>query len=139
MANAGRNVGSSVLVATMALGSLVLWIGVPAFWLWLASRLATSTQPSLGLYVMVLVGIPVTMVLVGKVLARLNRAHQELRGRLDERPQQAPWMKSLRGERTSNRDHGVLGVVMVWSVATALAAMGVWFFFFAEGGGLPGQ
>ena len=128
----------AILVALMAVGSIAMWLGVPFFWLWLASKLADSSQPSLGLYVMVLVGIVVSMILLGKVLGRLNHVHQQLTGRLPQRREQTMWLRSMRGEREISRDSGLLGTVMVVSVSLAMLAAGIWFFFFAKGGGLPG-
>jgi hypothetical protein len=134
---AGRGVLVAVLVILMALGSVLLWLGVPLFWVWLASQIAESSQPSLGLYLMVLAGIPATMVVVGKALGALNRTHAELTGRIPARREQTVWLKSMRGERQTNREHGVLGTVMAISVSIALVLFGIWFFFFA-GSSLPG-
>ena len=127
----------AVLVLLMGIGSIAMWLGVPIFWLWLASKLATSSQPNLGLYVLILVGIVASMIVLGKILGRLNHVHQQMTGRLPERREQTMWLRSMRGEREVNRDSGVLGTVMVISVGLAMLAAGIWFFFFAEGGGLP--
>lgn len=138
MRGTGHRALAALLVALMALGSLVLWIGIPLFWIWLASQLATSSRPSMSLYTLIIVGIPISMVVVGKALAALNRRHMELTGSVDQRRLPTPWLKSMRGERELERDRGPLGRIMVLSVSLALTAMAVWFFFFAEGGGLPG-
>ena len=127
----------ALLVLVMAIGSIAMWLGVPIFWVWLASKIAESSQPNLGLYVMILVGIVVSMIVLGKILGHLNHLHQRLTGRLPERREQTMWLRSMRGEREVNRDSGVLGTVMVISVSLAMLAAGIWFFFFAKGGGLP--
>jgi hypothetical protein len=132
----GRGAGSAVLILLMAVGSVLMWLGAPIFWLWLASQIASSSQPSLGIYLLVLVGIIVSMVVFGKILGWLNRTHQVLTDRLPQRREQTVWLKSMRGERESHRDAGVLGLVMAWSVSVALTLFGIWFFFFAEGGGI---
>jgi hypothetical protein len=132
----GRGAGSALLVLLMAIGSILMWIGVPAFWLWLASQLAESSQPSLGLYVLVLVGIAVTMGVVAKVLGILNRFHMELTGRLPRKRQETTWLKSMRGDASARREQGVLATVMAISVGIALVTFVIWFFFFAEGGGI---
>jgi hypothetical protein len=132
----GRGAGSALLVLLMAIGSILMWIGVPVFWLWLASQLAESSQPSLGLYVLVLVGIGVTMAVVGKLLGILNRIHMELTGNLPRQRQETVWLKSMRGDERKRREHGILANVMALSVSIALVVFGVWFFFFAEGGGI---
>ena len=132
----GRSLTATLLVAVMAVGSIVMWLGAPAFWLWLASQIADSSQPSMGLYLLVLVGIVVSMFVIGKGLGMLNHAHAEVTATLPTRREQTVWMRSMRGEREFTRNSGVLGPVMVWSVSVALLCMAVWFFFFAEGGGI---
>lgn len=124
------------LVALMAIGSVLMWLGVPLFWIWLASQLATSTQPSASLILLVMVGIVVSFVGFGFALGRLNVVHQGLTGRLPRRREQTMWLRSMRGERAVQREHGVLGTVMAISVSLALAAATVWFFLFARGGGI---
>jgi hypothetical protein len=133
---AGRILLAALLIALMAIGSVVLWLGIPVGWLYLASRIVKSSQPSLGPYVLVLVGIPVSMVVVGKALSRLNRAYGEVTGAAPSARVRSPWMKSMRGERDSGRPRTVLDVVMVWSVAVALLSLAIWFFLFA-GSSLP--
>jgi len=124
-----------LLVLLMAVGSVVMWIGVPVGLIYLASRIAGSSQPGAGPYLLVLIGLPVGMALVGKLLGMLDRLHGRLTGREEER-HRATWLRSMRAERTSNRRAGVLDQVMIVSVAIALVAFGVWFFGFA-GSSLP--
>ena len=125
-----------VLVLLMAIGSIVMWIGVPVGLIYLASRIAGSSNPSAGPYVLVLVGLPIGMAIVGKCLVILDRAHSRLTGRLDSTRRPPSWMRSLRAERGSTRSGGVLDRVMIASVAIALAAFAIWFFGFA-GSSLP--
>ena len=132
----GRGAGAAALVVLMAVGSVLMWIGAPVFWLWLASQIADSSQPSFGLYMLVLVGIIASMAVIGKGLGWLNNTHRALTGNLPQRREQTVWLKSMRAERDVQREHGVLGVVMAWSVSVALLVFGIWFFFFAEGGGI---
>lgn len=126
------------LIALMALGSVLLWIGLPFLWVFLASRLVESSRPSFGPYLLILVGIPASMFVVGKGLSSLNRAYGRLTGSSgrSSRPVQATWLKSMRGERGSTRERTVLDVVMVISVGTALVLFAIWFFAFA-GSSLP--
>lgn len=134
-----RHLAAWGLVLLMAIGSIAMWLVTPAFWLWVASRMTSSTQPSAGPYLLVLAGTVVTMIVLGKALGSLNRAHQRVIGAEEERRRQATWMKSMRGERQAvERPQGVLEVVMLVSVGLALAVMGVWFFAFA-GSSLPGS
>jgi hypothetical protein len=132
----GRKLLAALLIALMAIGSILLWLGIPVGWLYLVSRLVKSSQPSMGPYVLLIVGIPASMIVVGKALSKLNRVYGEVTGTTPTMRVRSPWMKSMRGERDSGRQRTVLDVVMVWSVALALLCFGVWFFAFA-GSSLP--
>ena len=128
---------SLVLIALMAVGSVLMWIGVPVGLIYLASRVADSPTPSMGPYVLILVGLPVGMTIVGKALGVLDRYHGRLTGLDDGKPQQAAWMRSMRGDRERKRRRSVLDSVMMISVAVALVLSAIWFFAFA-GSSLPG-
>ena len=128
---------SLFLIALMAIGSVVMWIGVPVGLIYLASRLADSSKPSMGPYVLILVGLVVGMMAVGKLLGALDRYHGRVTGLDDGKPQQAAWMKSMRGDRERKRRRSVLDSVMMISVGVALLLFGIWFFAFA-GSSLPG-
>ena len=131
------NPAAILLVALMAIGSVVMWIGVPFGLIFLASKLADTPNPSLGPYLVVLIGLPIGMAVVGKGLGALNRAHIRLTG--GEVDQYRPgWTRSMRGERTVERRGGVLDRVMIISVVVAGLAFAVWFFGFA-GSSLPGS
>jgi hypothetical protein len=136
MLGTGSKLAALALIALMALGSILLWLAVPVGWIYLASKMVKSSQPTMGPYVMVLVGIPLTMVVVGKLLSRLNRVYGEVTGTTPEVRVRMPWMRSMRDERESGRPRTILDVVMVVSVGLALLCFGVWFFLFA-GSSLP--
>jgi len=131
------NPAAILLVALMAVGSVVMWIGVPFGLIYLASKLADTPNPSMGPYLVVLIGLPIGMAVVGKGLGALNRAHIRLTGtEVDEyRP---GWTRAMRGKRTVERRGGVLDRVMIISVFVAGLAFAVWFFGFA-GSSLPGS
>ena len=120
----------------MAIGSVVMWIGVPAALIYVASKLADSPNPRMGPYLLVLLGLPVGMAIVGKALGALNRAHIRLTG-AEVDAYRPGWTRSMRGERAVARRGGVLDRVMIISVAVAAIAFAVWFFGFA-GSSLPG-
>jgi hypothetical protein len=123
------------LVALMALGSIVMWLGVPLGLVYLASKLADTPDPTLGPYLLVILGLPVGMAVVGKGLGALNRAHVRLTG-AETDAYRPGWTRSVRGERRVDRRNGVLDKVMIVSVALAGIAFAVWFFGFA-GSSLP--
>ncbi len=126
-----------LLVLLMAAGSVVMWIGLPLGLIWLASSLTDSSQPSMGPYLLILVGLPIGMFAIGKVLGALDRAHGRVTGRTDEGPQRAAWLQSSRDERAPKRkQRSVLDTVMIVSVLLALVLGGIWFLAFA-GSPLP--
>ena len=71
-----------------------------------------------------------------KFLGVVNRVHMRVTGRLSDRRETRSWNKSMRGERRSTTDRGVLEQVMLISVGCALVLFGIWFFAFA-GSSLP--
>ncbi len=136
--NGGKTLAKGALIALMAVGSIFLWIGIPVGWLWIGSQLQSdSGQASFGLYLGVLVGIIVSMVVVGRFLYRLNGVYGHLAGTEVVRVRM-PWHRSLRGEDEGRPPRQILDVVMVISVMSAGFAFLIWFFFFA-GSSLPSQ
>lgn len=126
------------LIVLMAIGSVVLWLGIPFGWIYLASKMAKTSQPTMGPYLVVIFGIPISMVIVARGLSRLNRYYGELTGTISHVRVTLPWLRSMRGERepVSTQTRTVLDVVMIASVAVAVLCFAVWFFFFA-GSSLP--
>ena len=125
------------LILLMAFGSVLLWIGSPVGWLWIASQMQTDSKGTgFGPYLVVLVGIAVTAVALAKGLQRLNRLYGAVAG--DGEPVRVvlPWHRGLRSENEGRQPRTVLDVVMVISVALGVVAMTIWFFFFA-GSSLP--
>jgi hypothetical protein len=116
------------LAALIFLGSLVMWIGLPLGWVWLVSRFADHYP---DVYAGALFGCPVTMVLFGLLLARLDVLHLRISGTGASRGRTA-WLKSLSGERIARRQWTVLDRSMVVSVVIAIVSMAVWYFFFAH-------
>ncbi len=127
----------ALLIALMAIGSIALWVAIPIIWLWLGSQLQTGSAPGLGPYAVIIIGIPVSMVLMSRLLGILNRKYGEVSGTATEMPFRSPWLRSLRGERNPERPRTVLDLVMVISVSLAVVSLIVWFFAFA-GSSLPG-
>lgn len=103
----------------MFLIGLTMWIGVPGVWLYVGSQVKAQAD-SLGLAIAVMgIGALVTIVVLVKVLGLLNRAYYEDFVELNDRkPMRTP-----------------LEPVLVISATLALIAFGIWFTFFAGGGG----
>jgi hypothetical protein len=110
---------SAVLTGVIMVGaSLLLWIGVPAGWLWIGSQIQGSTG-SIGTAIAVmLVGAVVSIVALAWVLGRLNRVHEHLR--------------EQRGADMGGPP--LLEVVLVVTAAVALIGFAIWFFVFAGPG-----
>jgi hypothetical protein len=132
------------LIALMLIGSLALWLGDPVFWLWITARLE-STQASMGPYALMLVGITLTAVVIGKGLSRLNRLYAEVTGTAPTVRVVVPWRRSMRDARhggSTDEDArvpvGLLEVIMVVAVLIALCALAVWFFVVHPAPPLPG-
>jgi hypothetical protein len=125
------------LVLLMAAGSVVMWIGLPLGLVWLASAITDSSQPSMGPYLLILLGLPAGMFAIGKALGALDRLHGRITGRLDDGPRRAAWLQSMRDERgPRRRRRSVLDTVMIVSVLAAVVAGAIWFAVFA-GSPLP--
>ncbi len=125
------------LIALMAFFSIMLWLGIPVGWLWIGSQAQSGTQSTgFGPYFLVIAGICVSVFLVTKLLAYLNRSYARVSGADEVVRIRPPWHRSMRGEDDSRPPRSVLDVVMVISVSIAVTIFGIWFFFFA-GSSLP--
>ena len=124
------------LIVLMALGSLILWIGSPLGWLWVASQLQGSTDSGIGPYALVLLGILFTAFALAKGLSQLNDVYGDVSGDEPVVQVRMPWNRSLRGEQEGRAPRTVLDVVMVISVTLGAIVLSIWFFFFA-GSSLP--
>ncbi len=92
---------------------------------------------ALGPYLLVGIGIVLSILGIGKLLTTLNAAYSRVSGRDVTVRIQLPWMRSMRAERDAGIPASVLDVIMVISVGLALVAMAFWFLFLA-GSSLPG-
>ncbi len=110
----------------MTVGSITLWVLNPMFWMWVTGRLQ-RTQPSMGPYLLMLLGILATAVASGKLLALLNRRYAVVMG--DNTVNiHLPWARGLGGEHEKKLIKvTVLDVVMTLSVIVALIALLAWF------------
>ena len=127
----------AALIAVMAVGSIALWLGVPIGWLWIGSQWQSDSQSSgFGPYMVVLAGIILSVVVLAKCLAMINRVYGRVAGEVPTMHVRLPWHRSMRGDEDSRYQRNVLDVVMVISVSVAVLAMTIWFFFFA-GSPLP--
>jgi hypothetical protein len=111
---------ASLLVVIMFVGSLVLWVGVPAAWLWIGSQMEPSSGLSAAIGAM-MIGMLLTIAALVSFLAWVNRKHvelQEARG-------------SFGGTATA------LEFVLVASAVVAVLGFTVWFFGFSGSSPIP--
>jgi hypothetical protein len=136
MSGAGTKIVAALLIVVMAVGSVAMWLVVPFGWIWVVSHQVSSSQPSMGSYVLLLFAIPLSMFAIGKLLGRVNRFYGEVTKSTPETRVHVPWLRSMRGERDAGTPRSVLDVVMVCSVTVALVLFGLWFFLLA-GSSMP--
>ena len=123
------------LACVIVVGSLVFWIGIPLFWIWVAGQLIDE-YPSI--YLLALGACPLTMIGWGWVLYRANLIYLDLTPPPPDAPgtQRSAWLGSLSDNRKPKRPQPtLLDVSMVVSVIIALTALAVWFFVFAHNAG----
>lgn len=118
------------LIALMFLGSVGMWLGAPALWLWLAGRGSAVSQTAMGSLVLIIVGIPITMIAIGKLLARLDDRYTARYGRGEAINERARWLHGVRGD---GQTASMLDKVMVTSIGLLFIALAVWFLFFSGG------
>ncbi len=120
----GDRLVASFLWILMALGSVAMWVGVPAGWLWVAGQITSDQAQHIVLSV---IGVPLAIILWARGLFWLNRLHMRVTmPRLMRELEEAPEDEEPRTIR------GPLEPLMVASLAVAIVAMAIWFFFFAE-------
>ena len=136
LAGLSKKAAAAFLIVAMSVAALFLWVGIPIGWLWIGSQLVSSSQPSMGPYAVVAIGIIASVVIDAMILSRLNRTYQRVTETDGQVRLQLPWMKSMRGERESGRATSVLDIILVGSVTLAGLSMFLWWVFLA-GSPLP--
>ena len=136
LAGLSKKAAAAFLIVAMSIAALFLWVGIPIGWLWIGSQLVSSSQPSMGPYAVVAIGIIASVVIDAMILSRLNRTYQRVTETDGQVRLQLPWMKSMRGERESGRATSVLDIILVGSVTLAGLTMFLWWIFLA-GSPLP--
>jgi len=125
----------TALACVIVVGSLLFWLGIPLFWIWVAGQL-TAEYPSI--YLLAAAACPLTMIGWGWILYRVNLIYVELAPPPPDSPgtQRSAWLGSLSdNRRPKRRQSTLLDVSMIVSVIIALTALAVWFFAFAHSAG----
>lgn len=139
----GRSIAAGVVVVAMLVAALSLWTAIPLTWVYIGSQLSDTQFPSIGPYMVVLVGVIVSIVLVAWLLGRLNGLYVRITGTTSLSPMRPSWLRSMRdtsgGAPADSRQHTtVIEAVVLGSVILAGVVVTFWFFFLA-GSPLPGQ
>jgi hypothetical protein len=123
----GDRIAAGFLLLLLTIGSLALWVGVPAGWLWLASKIADSGSAHLALGI---VGMPVAIVLFALVLAWINRLY--MRVVWSQRQLEELEELDAEGEEELRIPRGPLEPLLVVSLVLSVVALFFWFFVLAE-------
>jgi uncharacterized membrane protein len=128
------------LVTATALAAINVWTGAPLFALWVGSRVQGTDGLSMTAVAAVVGVLAVLVIALAWALTRLSAMYDELTGRPHAARHTSPWLRSMRDERASyvKRKYRISGVerVVVVTVAAAVLAFEIWFFFFA-GSSIP--
>ena len=117
--------GGAFVVVLLAIGCVVLWIGIPVASMWGAARLTTDAADH---FVIVLPTVLVGMVVWGKALFWLNRLYVRIQLSsadlaLEEEEEESDEPRWIRGP---------LEPLLVATLVLALVALFFWFFVLAE-------
>ena len=133
-----RRLAATGIAGVMLVAAFSLWTVIPFGWIWIGSKVSKSQAPSAGPYMIVFFGIVISIIVVVRMLAWLNRLYENLIGTTEVRVERVMLWRSLSDERKRVRRWSVMEVVLLSSVFVAFVAMGVWFIFLA-GSPLPSQ
>ena len=131
MRNFGRNVAATPVFFAMLLAAFSLWTLIPLGWVYIASKLAHSQFPSIGPYMVVIVGIIVTVLIDAWLIGRLNDLYVRVIGSNRLVASRPGWMKSMRDAAPVRGAVTVVEAVMMSSVMLAAVALITWFFLLA--------
>jgi hypothetical protein len=138
MRNFGRNVAATAVFFAMLLAAFSLWTLIPLGWVYIASKLAHSQFPSIGPYMIVIVGIIATVLIDAWLIGRLNDVYVRVTGSNRLVQSRPGWLKSMRDTGPVQNSVTVVEAVMMSSVMLAALALVIWFFVLA-GSPIPNQ
>jgi hypothetical protein len=116
------------VVALMALGSLALWIAIPAGWLWVTRDL----QPLGARFLIVIVGCVSSMLGAGVFLYRLEAVYVRLTGATEPEPATPGWLRSVGDAGLPRRRLTLLETFLVVSALIALVGLVLWWALLAD-------
>jgi hypothetical protein len=122
--SAGDRVVAAFLWILMAIGSVAMWVGVPAGFLYLAGKVTSDQTQHIMLSVL---GVPFAIIIWARGLFWLNRLHMRV-----TMPRLMREIEEQDPDEEPRVIRGPLEPLLVGSLVVALLVMVVWFFFFAE-------
>ena len=131
MRTLGRNFAATVVFFAMLLAAFSLWTLIPLGWVYIASKLSHSQFPSIGPYMVVVVGIIATVLADAWLIGRLNDVYVRVTGSNRLMQTRPNWLKSLRDTGPIHNSVTVVEAVMMSSVLLAGVALITWFFLLA--------
>lgn len=125
-----RRLARAVLVVLAAVVcAAVFGVGVPLFWVWLASQLQTSVGQGVGM-------LAATIVILGPLASYIALVTIVGRFRFAQRPEAQPQRMAWTRSRDEIRERARYTTTFEEIVLTAILIVGVgfevWFFFFAR-------
>jgi hypothetical protein len=128
----GKRFGLAALMAFLALN---IWTGAPLLALWIGSRVqGDESQASMTAIVVVVGCLALFSIGLYQALKRVMYSYQEATGTLPTVRTHAPWLRSMRGERSDYQAMASISGaerIVVVTVILAAAVFEVWFFFFS--------
>lgn len=114
------NAGASavLILIIMVVGSVVLWVGVPIFWLWVGSQIQGSSNNVGAAIGVAMLGAVVSILAIAMILGWLNHKHLQL--------------AEARGVDTKGTS--ILEYVLVITAGVAVVGFTIWFMLFAGPG-----
>ncbi len=133
-----RGLAAGIVFIAMLLAALSLWTAIPLSWIYIGSKVSHTQFPSGGPYMVVAVGIIVSVLVVAWLIGRLNSLFVRITGTNRLVSMRPTWLKSIRDTSSTAGTTTVVEAVLMGSVVLAALALTVWFFLLA-GSPLPSQ
>lgn len=127
-----KRIGIAAVATVVAVN---IWTGGPLLALWIGSRFVDRTRLSMAAVVIVVIALAAIVYSLVMALTWLSVAYDRLDGIPPERRRTAPWLRSMRGERSEllpeHRRINAVERIVVLTVGVCAICFNVWFFFFA--------
>lgn len=136
--HAGRALAAGLVFLAMLLAAFSLWTAIPLSWVYIGSKVSETQFPSGGPYMVVAVGIVISILFVAWLIGRLNNLYIRITGTNRLAPMRPTWLKSMRDTSPVANSVTVVEAVLMASVMLAALALTLWFFLLA-GSPLPDQ